>query len=67
MKQFLAKRVFKFEKEILPDPNPELSEKDVLIYYSNTYPDLVNCSVSRSSVNEKEIVYEFTKGISPKG
>lgn len=33
-------RVFVFNDIELPDPNPKLSETEVLDFYSNTYPEL---------------------------
>lgn len=36
----LLKRVFVFNEEELPDPDPRLSETEVLDFYSNTYPEL---------------------------
>lgn len=64
----LAKRVFKHKSNIFPDPNRELSEKDVLAYYGTTHPELASCSVFKIGINDKgEIEYEFKEGLTPKG
>lgn len=44
----------------LPDPNEELSSKEVMDIYSNTYPQLLNGYVEEKGIrNENEMVYEF--------
>lgn len=44
----------------LPDPNEELSSKEVMEIYSNTYPQLLNGYVEEKGIrNENEMVYEF--------
>ena len=44
----------------LPDPNEELSSKEVMEIYSNTYPQLLNGYVEENGIrNETEMVYEF--------
>ena len=44
----------------LPDPNEELSSKEVMEIYSNTYPQLLQGYVEEKGIrNETEMVYEF--------
>lgn len=33
-------RVFVFEDQELPDPDPKMTDTEVLDFYSNTYPEL---------------------------
>lgn len=33
-------RVFVFEEQELPDPDPRMTDTEVLDFYSNTYPEL---------------------------
>ena len=68
MKVLLAKRVFKYKDTIYPDPNKDLSPKDVLLFYTNTNAKLASCIVSEKTINEKgEVEYEFKEGLTPKG
>lgn len=58
------KRIFiiKVNNELieLPDPNEQLSAKEVMEIYSNSYPQLLNGLVEEKGIrNENEFVYEF--------
>ncbi len=46
-------RVFVFEMNELPDPNPKLSETEVLDFYSNTYPELNIAYIDKSELDEE--------------
>ena len=40
------KRVFKFNGKELPDPDPEMSAKEVMELYSRQYPSLSNGEIA---------------------
>ena len=68
MKILLANRIFKHKEKVYPDPNRNLDPKDVLLFYSNTNPQLASCSVTDKVIdNEGNIVYECKEGFTPKG
>ena len=56
----LAKREFKFDKVILPDPDPDMSAEEVKIFYSHQYPELVNAKTEETKKDGKQ-TFKFTK------
>ena len=60
-------RKFKFKDLQLEDPNPSFTLKQVLDFYANSYPELVNSHVSEPKVVGEEIHYEFETKIGTKG
>ena len=56
----LAKREFKFDKIILPDPDPDMSAEEVKIFYSNQYPDLINSKTEEATKDGKQ-TFKFQK------
>lgn len=61
------KRVFKFENTVLPDPNIKLSPEEVLLYYSNQYPQLTTSNIHGPFVNGDVAEYNFKTTIGTKG
>lgn len=60
-------RVFLYKDMRLSDPNPVLTPEDVLVFYSNTYPELTTSNV-HGELNERGIMeYKFTTTIGTKG
>ena len=53
------KRVFIFDKMELQDPNPTLSTKEVISFYSNQYPKLNNARIDNQVVNESKGAIEY--------
>ena len=51
----------------LPDPNEELTPKQVMEVYSNTYPQLINAIVEEKGLREDSMLYEFTTISGTKG
>ena len=47
------KRVFVFEMNELPDPDPRLTETEVLDFYSNTYPELNVGYIDKNELDEE--------------
>ena len=60
-------REFKFNELTLADPNPNFTLKQVLDFYANSYPELVNAHLSEPNVVKNKIVYEFETKIGTKG
>lgn len=46
-----AKRVFMYGEIKLPDPGPDMTEKEVLGYYSEQYPELTTAGFSAPEVS----------------
>ncbi len=63
------KRVFKIEKSgvELPDPNPDMSEDEVMKFYSAQYPELTTATVDGPRVNNDKAYYSFKTTIGTKG
>ncbi len=61
------KRVFKYGKLKLSDPDPMMEPKDVMQFYSGQYPELTNASLEGPSIENDEIVFEFGKTVGVKG
>ena len=60
-------RVFKYKEEDLVDPNNQLTPPEVLDFYSDTYPELVNSKLSGPIVNNGVVNFEFTSNFKEKG
>lgn len=55
------KRVFSLDgKTSLPDPNPELTVKEVCDLYSSQYPELNNATVEGPVISAKKETQTFT-------
>ena len=61
------KRVFKFGKIELADPDPTMLPDDVLNFYSGTYPELTTSNVHGPKVENGKAVYEFKTTVGTKG
>jgi|TARA_R110000803_G_scaffold122465_1_gene190452 PRTRC genetic system protein C len=61
------KRVFKYGKLTLSDPDPIMEAKDVMQFYSGQYPELTNASLEGPSIENDEIMFEFGKTVGVKG
>jgi PRTRC genetic system protein C len=60
-------RVFKFNELTLADPNQNFTLKQVLDFYANSYPELVNSHLSEPNVVNNKIEYTFETKIGTKG
>lgn len=60
-------RVFKYNNTVLNDPDPELSPEDVLLFYSNIYPELTTSNVHSQLTEEGTMEYSFKTTIGTKG
>ena len=49
-------REFKFDKIILPDPDPDMTAEEVKIFYANQYPELLNAKTDEKSVKGKPVI-----------
>tara|TARA_R110001606_G_scaffold369853_3_gene526092 strand:- start:436 stop:642 length:207 start_codon:yes stop_codon:yes gene_type:complete len=61
------KRVFKFNELTLADPNQNFTLKQVLDFYANSYPELVNAHLSEPHIVKNKIEYKFETKIGTKG
>lgn len=60
-------RTFKYKKNILADPNPEMTPDEVLLFYSNNYPELTTSNVHGHLTEQGTMEYEFKTTIGTKG
>ena len=64
-------REFKFTHKgkaiTLDDPNPNMTPSEVMSFYSNSYPQLTNGSVSAPEVKATKLVYTFSTTVGKKG
>jgi PRTRC genetic system protein C len=61
------KRVFKFGKETLSDPDPNFSLDEVQGWYSVKYPELTTATMTGPKTDGDTAVYELTTKIGTKG
>jgi PRTRC genetic system protein C len=61
------KRVFKLGDQNLPDPNPKFTEKAVMEFYANQYPELTNASIGVPEYEGNQVIYEFKTVAGTKG
>lgn len=60
-------RVFTYKDRILSDPDTNLSPEEVLVFYSNTYPELTTSTV-HGELNDRGVMeYTFKTTIGTKG
>ena len=63
-----AKRVFKFGDIELPDPGNDMEVEDVLSFYSDAHPSLVNAQFTGPEVDDDgNAVYMIAEHIGKKG
>lgn len=65
------KRKFQLNKNgktvVLSDPSADMTPDQVMSFYTNTYPELVNATVSGPSYQQDFAVYEFRTTVGTKG
>lgn len=54
-------------KTVLADPDPEMSPRDVMKFYSRTYPSLVTASVVGPEYKGDKVVYSLKSVVGTKG
>lgn len=64
-------RIFKFKSGDdtleLPDPNPNLTPKEVMSLFANQYAELTNANISGPKIEDDKAIYEFSATIGTKG
>jgi PRTRC genetic system protein C len=60
-------RVFKYKGKDLKDPNPMMTLEDVLDYYSDEHPELINAKPSPPKIVGDSVVYEIESSFKQKG
>lgn len=60
-------RVFKYNNTVLTDPSPELTPDEVLLFYSNSYPELTTSTIHSELTDEGIMQYSFKTTIGTKG
>ena len=54
-------------KQTLPDPDPGMTPDKVREFYSNQYPELVNCSIKGPEIQKSKIKFSFVTSVGTKG
>lgn len=71
LKKSALKRVFilssKGQEVKLADPNPDMSPDEVMVFYSNTYPELVTSTCQGPSFKEDRMLFHFKTTVGSKG
>lgn len=71
MDKIELKRTFKIikgnSKVELPDPDPMMSAQEVQKFYSRTYPELMNASVTGPEYENDTMVFSFKAVVGTKG
>lgn len=60
-------RTFRFNKRILPDPNPRLSPAQVKDLYATQYPELASAAIEGPELKADKQVYSFARLVGTKG
>ncbi|CAM3781757.1 PRTRC system protein C [Vreelandella rituensis] len=60
-------RVFRFKSRDLPDPNPTMTQAEVLEHYTNQYPELLGGKVVPPTQEGDALVYELRANFGDKG
>ena len=72
MKAKTLKRVFNYDGKKLSDPDPNMTTKEVLKYYSSQYPELLTSNITGEEVSVDKkgndiITYEISRNLGTKG
>lgn len=62
-----TKRKFKVGDQELPDPDPNMSVREVIKFYAPQYPEITSCSVPVPSAKNGTFIYTFNPKIEEKG
>lgn len=54
-------------RQVLPDPDPDMPPDKVREFYSNQYPELVNCSIKGPEVLKSKVKFTFSTSVGTKG
>lgn len=60
-------REFKYEEEILPDPDPNMTPDEVISFYAGKYPELTTAHVEDQETKGDKIIYTIGAAIGTKG
>ena len=67
LKVSVLQRRFQFNQIELDDPNPSWNPNQVMVFYSNTYPELNNSHVEGPEIKDQTSVYMFKTSVGTKG
>ena len=60
-------RSFRFNKRILPDPNPRLTPAQVKDLYAAQFPELASAAIEGPELKGGQQVYSFARQVGTKG
>ena len=60
-------RQFKFGDKVLDDPNPDWNTKQVIDFYTGTYPEMVNANLQEPEIKGNKMVYSIEIKTGTKG
>ena len=59
-------REFHFGSKVLPDPNPNVSPKEVARIYANEFPELTTANITGPEIKSDKAIYSFESSYKPK-
>jgi len=60
-------RSFRFNKRVLPDPNPKLTPAQVKDLYAAQFPELASAAIEGPELKNGQQVYGFARQVGTKG
>lgn len=60
-------RSFRFNKRVLPDPNPRLTPEQVKDLYAAQFPELASAAIEGPELKDGQQVYGFVRQVGTKG
>jgi PRTRC genetic system protein C len=60
-------RTFRFNKRVLPDPNPKMTPAQVKDLYAAQYPELASAAIEEPELKGGQQVYTLARQVGTKG
>jgi len=60
-------RVFKYNGEVLTDPDKHMTPFEVAKFYSARFPELINATIEGPAIVDDKVEYSFSKIAGTKG
>lgn len=60
-------RTFRFNKRVLPDPNPRLTPAQVKDLYAAQFPELASAAIEGPELKGGQQIYSFARQVGTKG
>ena len=60
-------RVFKYGDKVLEDPDPNMTVDDVMLFYADTYPDIIISKAVYKGIENEHQIYDINVNPGTKG